>query len=192
MWRYRGNTHVIFNAMLGGEMRNIPSQTKTKKTPSKPLQSHIGATHLSGRTFSDSLTKMGSFHHGNKHYCVDTFWGKMFFFCSWCKAKLKEKNTFSCPSSAAWLSRWRHAPLYCPFTAQKWAAQLLLNVYSLGNRLHPVKVTPSCRFRQFSHRPSFSRVHTLTQITSTLPFSFAPYIWAASPGCVDNSKNAAL
>lgn len=31
-------------------------------------------------------------------------------------------------------------PLYCPFTPQIWAAQLLLNVYSTGNWLHPVKV----------------------------------------------------
>lgn len=127
-------------------MRSIPSRTKTKKTSCKPLQSQISATHISGHTFSDSHTKMVSYHHGNKHYCVDMFWGKMFFFCFWCKAKLKEKNMFRCPSSAAWRSRWRLAPLYCPFTPQKWAAQLLLNVYSLGNRLHPVKVTLSCRW----------------------------------------------
>ena len=36
--------------------------------------------------------------------------------------------------------REEHAPLYCPFTPQIWAAQLLLNVYSSGNWLHPVKV----------------------------------------------------
>lgn len=41
-------------------------------------------------------------------------------------------------------AREEHAPLYCPFTPQIWAAQLLLNVYSLGNWLHPVKVTSSC------------------------------------------------
>lgn len=42
--------------------------------------------------------------------------------------------------------RKEHAPLYCPFTPQIWAAQLLLNVYSSGNWLHPVKVqvTSSC------------------------------------------------
>lgn len=56
-----------------------------------------------------------------------------------------EVITFRCPSSVAWLCRWGHAPLYCPFTPQIWAAQLLQNVYSLGNWLHPVKVTPSCR-----------------------------------------------
>lgn len=36
--------------------------------------------------------------------------------------------------------REEHAPLCCPFTPQIWAAQLLLNVYSSGNWLHPVKV----------------------------------------------------
>lgn len=62
------------------EMRSIPSKTKKKKTSCKPLQSHISATHLSDRTFSDSHTKMRSYHHGNKHYCVGMFWGKKGFF----------------------------------------------------------------------------------------------------------------
>lgn len=36
--------------------------------------------------------------------------------------------------------REEHGSLYCPFTPQIWVAQLLLNVYSSGNWLHPVKV----------------------------------------------------
>lgn len=76
--------------------------------------------------------------------------------------------------------RREHAPLCCPFTLQIWAAQLLLNVYSSGNWLHPVKVqvtSSSCSaaapllFHHFSHLP-FPHSAFQTWITSAISLRF--------------------
>lgn len=60
------------------------------------------------------------------------------------QATAKGNYKFRSPGSVPWRAKEEHAPLCCPFTPQIWAAQLLLNVYSLGNWLHPVKVTSPC------------------------------------------------
>lgn len=46
--------------------------------------------------------------------------------------KQQRKEITSSDPLAVYLghAREEHAPLYCPFTPQIWAAQLLLNVYS--------------------------------------------------------------
>lgn len=73
-------------------------------------------------------------------------------------------------------AREEHAPLYCPFTPQIWAAWLLLNVYSSGNWLHPVKVTPPrcCSSSSTLVTFPFSTEHILTQIASALPLRLSP------------------
>lgn len=53
-----------------------------------------------------------------------------------------EKEITSSDSLAVYLGpvREEHAPLYCPFTPQIWAARLLQNAYSPGDWLPTVKV----------------------------------------------------
>lgn len=87
-------------------------------------------------------------------------------------------------------AREEHAPLYCPFTPQIWAARLLLNVYSSGNWLHPVKVTPPrcCSSPTTLVTFPFCREPVLTQIASASALRLSPTyfsrLFVCMPGCV--------
>lgn len=87
-------------------------------------------------------------------------------------------------------AREEHAPLYCPFTPQIWAARLLLNVYSSGNWLHPVKVTPPrcCSSPTTLVTFPFCGEPVLTQIASASALRLSPTyfsrLYVCTPGCV--------
>lgn len=115
------------------------------------------------------------------------FWrGKKSCWCTRRWVKQQRKGITSSDPLAVYLGpvREEHAPLYWPFTPQIWAAQLLLNVYSSGNWLHPVKVQVTSSPAQllllvlshhFSHLP-FPTRSIQTWITSALPFRFGPNV----------------
>lgn len=76
--------------------------------------------------------------------------------------------------------RREHAPLCCPFTPQIWAAQLLLNVYSSGNWLHPVKVQVTSHPKP-PPAPSSAAAPLLFHHFSHLPFPHSAFqTWIAS------------
>lgn len=90
----------------------------------KHRQTRVCTTRIPDNILSDLNGKMMSYHHSNKHYCVDMFWGKMLCYgpkknVSGVQVILKEnnKNNVQMPQS-------------CSLAVQVEACSTLLPIYS--------------------------------------------------------------